>query len=146
MFVFLMGNMLPVIFFHTHFTKEYSQRNCIGNLHIYMNGKHMKMRALVDTGNRLYEPITGKPVCLVEYQRVRQYLDFRFLNSKTWLIPYRTIGNNKGMLWGVTADKVIFQNKWRKKMKSGCILALYKGNISQSGEVCAIVHPDIFEK
>ncbi len=106
----------------------------------------MKMRALVDTGNRLYEPITGKPVCLVEYQRVRQYLDFRFLNSKTWLIPYRTIGNNKGMLWGVTADKVIFQNKWRKKMKSGCILALYKGNISQSGEVCAIVHPDIFEK
>ena len=96
--VFLLGNMFPVIFFHTHFAKEYSQGNCTGDLHIYMNGKHMKLRALVDTGNRLYEPITGKPVCLVEYKRVRQYLDFRFLNARTWLIPYHTVGNNKGML------------------------------------------------
>ena len=106
----------------------------------------MKMRALVDTGNRLYEPITGKPVCLVEYKSVKQYLDFRFLNARTWLIPYHTIGNNKGMLWGVTADKVIFQNKWRKKIKSGCILALCHENISESGDIRAIVHPDILEK
>ena len=106
----------------------------------------MKIKALVDTGNCLYEPITGKPVCLVEYESVKRCLDLKFLNKRTWLIPYHTIGENEGVLWGVTADKVIFQNKWTKIIKSGCIIAFFQQNKGKSGDYSAIVHPDILEK
>ena len=68
------------------------------------------------------------------------------MNLRTWPIPYRTIGKCDGLLWGVTADKLIFQNKWRKNIKSGCIIAFYHGKIGKSGEYGAIVHPDILEK
>lgn len=106
----------------------------------------MTVNALVDTGNQLYEPMTGKPVCLVEYEVARKYLSPDLMNLKTCPIPYRTIGKNDGLLWGVTVDKMIFQNNQQKITQSGCVVALYDGKISESGEYSAIVHPDILEK
>lgn len=50
------------------------------------------------------------------------------------------------MLFGVTADKLIFQNQGRKYEQSGCIIGIYPGKISKSGEYSAIVHPDILKK
>lgn len=143
---FLFGCLCPVIFFHTHFAKEYLIKNYRGYLHIYLNGRHFVVRALVDTGNHLYEPLTGKPVCLVEYECMKCYLEQISLTEEVWAIPYHTIGIQKGMLWGITADKVIFQNKWTKIIKSGCIIAFCHEKLSQSGEFSAIVHPDILEK
>ena len=144
--VFLVGNMFPVIFFHTHFAKEYDQKNYMGNFHIYMKGRHVKLKALVDTGNHLYEPITGKPVCLVEYESIKHCLNLNFMEKKGWMIPYHTIGKSQGMLWGFTADKVVFQNKGAKIIKCGCIIAKFSENMSKSGDYSAIIHPDILEK
>ena len=106
----------------------------------------MTIDALVDTGNHLYEPVTGKPVCLVEYEVAKKHLNPDLMNLKTWPIPYRTIGKTDGLLWGVKVDKMIFQNKRRKITQSGCMIALFDGKISESGEYSAIVHPDILEK
>lgn len=117
-----------------------------GYLHIYIGGHHFRLKALVDTGNRLYEPLTGKPVCLVEYDSLKVYMQQAGSLSVKWAIPYNAIGKSHGMLWGITADKVIFQNKWKKISKSGCIIAIYPKKISESGDICAIIHPDILKK
>ena len=138
--------MLPVIFFHTHFAKAYLTKNLYGKLYIYLEGASIVVDAFVDTGNHLYEPITGLPVCLVEYEKIKNYIHLEKMKDRLWSIPYHTIGKKDGRLCGITADKVIFQNKWRKIIKSGCIVALYMGNLTQSGEYSGIVHPDILEK
>ena len=143
---FLLGNLFACIFFHTHFAKEYFRKNYQGKLHIFIKDRAITVNAFVDTGNHLYEPVSGRPVCLVEYDVVKKYLNPDVMNLRTWPIPYRTIGKCDGLLWGVTADKLIFQNKWRKNIKSGCIIAFYHGKIGKSGEYGAIVHPDILEK
>lgn len=90
--------------------------------------------------------MTGLPVCLVEYEKVKPLFHLEEMKDHLWSIPYHTIGKTDGRLLGITADKVIFQNKWRKIIKSGCVIALYKGKLTRSGEYSAIVHPDILEK
>lgn len=138
--------MCPVIFFHTHFAKEYLKHIARGYLHVYIGGHHFRFKALVDTGNRLYEPLTGKPVCLIEYAGLKSHIHKTSFIPVQWVIPYHTIGKSNGMLWGFTADEVIFQNHWQKIRKSGCIIAIYPKKISKSGDVCAIIHPDILKK
>ena len=111
-----------------------------------MNGHRTVVKALLDTGNRLYEPLTGKPVCLVEYGCLKTCLKNGSERPKVRAIPYHSIGANHGMLVGVTADKLIFQSQRRKYEQSGCIVGIYPGKLSKSGEFHAIVHPDILKK
>lgn len=111
-----------------------------------MNGQHIIVKAIIDTGNHLYEPLTGRPVCLVEYEKLKACIKPGVYKNRTWAIPYHTIGKKDGILWGVTADKMIFQNRWVKIVKSGCIIAVCHEKISKNGECSAIVHPDILEK
>ena len=106
----------------------------------------MTIKALLDTGNCLYEPLTGKPVCLVEYGRLKTCLKDGTVIPGIRAIPYHSIGKKHGVLLGVTVDKLIFQNQGRKYEQSGCIVGIYKGKLSESGEFSAIVHPDILQK
>ena len=98
----------------------------------------MTIKALLDTGNCLYEPLTGKPVCLVEYGRLKTCLKNGTVIPGIRAIPYHSIGKKHGVLLGV--------NQGRKYEQSGCIVGIYKGKLSQSGEFSAIVHPDILKK
>jgi sigma-E processing peptidase SpoIIGA len=138
--------MCPLIFYHTRFTKEYSPKNYNGSLKIYMNGHCTAVRAILDTGNRLYEPLTGKPVCLVEYGCLKSVLNSENVFRRVRLIPYHSIGKKHGVLLGITADKLIFQNHRGKFGKRGCIIGIYPGNLSRSGEFHAIIHPDLLKK
>jgi len=104
------------------------------------------IKALLDTGNCLYEPLTGKPVCLVEYEHLKACLKNGKNIPGLRAIPYHSIGKKDGVLLGVTADKLIFQNQRRKYEQSGCIIGIYPGKISKSGDYGAIVHPDILKK
>ena len=140
-----MGSLCPIIFFHTHFAKEYRLKNYSGYLHIFLNDRDIRVKALMDTGNRLYEPLTGKPVCLVEYESLKACLTEGKDTPHVWAIPYHSIGCEHGLLWGITADKVNFQNHEQKIEKCGCIVGIYPGKISKNGDISAIVHPDILK-
>lgn len=143
---FVIGSLCPIIFFHTHFAKEYTLKNYSGDLHIFLNGRHIVVKALVDTGNHLYEPLTGKPVCLVEYESLKACLDRGKTFQNVRAIPYHSLGKEHGMLWGVTAEKLIFRNHRQKIEQSGCIIGIYPEKISKSGDFNAILHPDILNK
>ena len=143
---FLIGSLCPIIFYHTHFAKDYQFKNYCGKLQIYLNGQRIVVKALLDTGNRLYEPLTGKPVCLVEYGRLKACLRSRSKLPKLRAIPYHSVGEKHGVLLGITADKLIFKNHRQKYEQSGCIIGIYPGNLSESGGFHAIVHPDILKK
>ncbi len=41
---------------------------------IRRKGRHAVVRALVDTGNRLREPVSGLPVMIVEQAKLRDFL------------------------------------------------------------------------
>ena len=85
-------------------------RLCCGNRHVFV-------KALFDTGNSLTDPISGKPVVVLEWQRGAELLGVcgkkeQFLNpvagltelkeavpkNNLRLVPYRCVGQEKGML------------------------------------------------
>lgn len=143
---FLIGSLCPIVFCHTHFAKEYSAKNYIGNLQIHLNGHKISISALLDTGNGLYEPFSGKPVCLVENEILKACLKDKCLDLGLRAIPYHSIGKAHGVLPGITADKLIFKNQQGKYIQSGAIVGIYPGKISRNNDIHAIVHPDILKK
>lgn len=90
--------------------------------------------ALMDTGNKLYDPIFQKPVILVDEKMMGEILDFCKAEcpEKLHFIPFHSVGKENGLLEGVAFDRVSI--KWQdKQLKFKDVIAastkesLYKG-------------------
>lgn len=51
------------------------------------------LKALIDSGNSLYDPISGKPVCVVEREALEGKIPLD-IPEKFRLIPYHSIGKS----------------------------------------------------
>ncbi len=98
---------------------------------ICFNQKCREIRGLADTGNMLTDPISKKPVCILEYEELKlilttrqQYeiaelLDFGFPKdcetTGYYLIPYQSLGSPSGLLVAMELDRmIIYCGKCRK--------------------------------
>ena len=81
-----------------------ASKKCICDVVICSAGTETPIRALLDTGNSLLEPISRKPVCIVE----EEILACITLQNPLFLraIPYRSIGCEQGTLYGVEIPKI----------------------------------------
>ncbi len=95
---------------------------------VQLNGKTVSFRALRDSGNELYDPITNRPVLICHPNTLRPlfapsitwtddpYEQFTYMSSleathgRMRLIPCRTV-TGSGMLLGFQADSVIINGK-----------------------------------
>lgn len=80
-------------------------------------GEHIiKASAFLDTGNRLKDPLTGKPVAVASERFWEENLasfDVRFA-----LVPYEAVGT-KGLLYAIRTDHI----KIAEKKSRGCLIA-----------------------
>ena len=89
--------------------------------------------ALVDSGNSLREPFSGRPAVLIDRKGASR-LPFspedaetgadETLRNRFVIVPYRTVGMSEGFLKGIRTDRVIFGEKELK----GAVLAFYEGD------------------
>lgn len=88
------------------------------------NGKTIHLTALVDTGNTLRDPLSGRPALVVDATVARQLLDLtddqllhpiETLTKLTVpglrLIPYYTVGQSNGMLLGLRVQQLVVNGK-----------------------------------
>ncbi len=129
-------------------------------LHVAAGGDTRNLRCIVDTGNALYEPLTGTPVIIVEYEAVRgilpldvcvvvesseqllsggamALLESGIRRRNLRLIPYSAVGTQAGMLVGYKPDTISINGK----AIDNAILGIYKGNIQHNG-YAGLIHPD----
>ncbi len=87
----------------------------------------MLLRALVDTGNLLRDPLTGDPVLIAEGRAVARLfprdcvpteqelchpaaalerLSQRWTSTRLRLVPYRAVGTERGLLLAVRVDEM----------------------------------------
>jgi len=78
-------------------------------LTIIYNNKTYNMTGFLDTGNNLVDPITRKPVILI---------DINIECDKFYYIPYKVV-NNEGMIKCFKVDKIIINNKVIDKVLIG---------------------------
>lgn len=116
--------------------KTLKKKELICNLEIFINKKSIKMKAFIDSGNILKEPISGMPVIVAEKAIIEKYLEIKMNGGdetqKIRLIPYNSIGNQNGVMLGIKADKVIIEQKNDKEIiNKNVVIGLYDKKINK---------------
>lgn len=130
------------------------------NVNIVCNDKSVNTIGFVDTGNSLVEPISQKPVIIAEFSAIRELLPdnlvYIYDNKKECslleiieaitddsfrknirIIPFKSIGNENGMLIGFVADKVNIDGNCIKKP----VVAIYRCSLSRGGGYNTLLSP-----
>lgn len=144
-----------------------SKENYITNVVIGLNNKEVELAALIDTGNSLKEPITQQPVIIAEYCIIksilpemvkkayseRKELDLIFIakimeeigdDIKLRLIPFKSLGNDSGILIGFKPDTIkIYLENETKRLTEDIIVAIYNDKLAADEQYNGLLHPEI---
>lgn len=111
--------------------------------HFRIDGCQIACIGMLDTGNRLYEPIRGVPVAVLE--------SALFPEGERGLpravIPFHSLGCPNGLLYGYAAKDVILTpigGEEPSLSMEGMLVALYDGRLSAEGSYQMLLHPDFF--
>ncbi|MCG0276978.1 MAG: sigma-E processing peptidase SpoIIGA [Thermanaeromonas sp.] len=135
---------------------------------IGLEGKRLALKALVDTGNNLRDPLTGRPVIIVEYQALKPILPEEIRSrvrageepelekivtslagtawaTKVRIIPFHSLGRTGGLLLGFKPDEVIIF--WEEQLIkiTDVIVGLCWNRLAPGGNYRALLHPDLLE-
>ncbi len=136
-----------------------------GQVTIRDNGQEQIVSALIDTGNRLREPISGTPVIVIYYQELSSIIKglpeleeekgkakllmltnymAEILGSGLCLIPYSSLGNTSSFIPGFRPEEVIITTgETTKEWNRGqVIIGLSPEKLFGDG-IKALVHPEL---
>lgn len=118
------------------------ERRCIYEVVLIENGENIALKALLDTGNLLTDPVSGKPVSVVEETDILRQWMLKY-PQKYKVIPYHSIGNEHGILEGIVLDELMIQKKNEKKIEKDTIIAFYAGRLSKDGTFQMILNHNL---
>ncbi len=163
----LVGFTMTAIAFH--FVKgKLTKKDVYCMLSIYWKEKELTIRALLDTGNMLKDPITSMPVIVVEKEALKEILPDSILENLTNIIggdvpkevyedenleymtkfrviPFRSLGKTNGMLLGVKVNKITIEQGEEKKTFQNIIVGIYEQKLSKKGQYAALIGLDLLE-
>lgn len=146
--------------------KNYWQRQLLNQLTICFPENNIEVTALLDTGNQLTDPLSKKPVIVVESAVLEQILPpvlRQKMNSgagetsellasldENWaarirLIPYNSVGKKHGLMVGLCPDRVVIKNKQQEITTSEVVLGLVNRALSAENRYKALLHPLILQ-
>lgn len=166
----ILGIGLAIILIHYIFKyhrSRMSKESFLTNITISLNDRNANLTALIDTGNSLKEPISQKPVIIAEYNALSEilpeslknlYIDEHNLDLeniakvmgeigdevKLRLIPFKSIGNENGILIGFKPDSIsVYLENETKRLKDEIIVAIYNNKLAQDEQYNGLLHPEI---
>lgn len=104
--------------------------------------------ALMDTGNKLYDPFFHKPVILVDEKMMKEMLVLcrEECPERLQFIPFHSVGRENGMLEGITFDCVSIQWQEKKFTFHDVIVAATKENLYKGKEYQVIFHCGLLQE
>ena len=135
------------------------------DLTVIINNESISVKGLVDTGNKLYDPLSQLSVIIIELEYFKDFFcnslkeklvqnkggiinQVSLLSEYDWenrirVLPYNVIGQDNGMIIGVRPD-LVFVNYAGDKMKIEKILiGITDKSLDYEGEYNALVNPEI---
>lgn len=132
-------------------------------------GGQVEVNALVDTGNDLFDPLTGRPVVVCEYEALKAVLppEVRVAfgergGADIWKtldllgqgryagrfvpVSFNSIGRTGGLLIGFKPDELTLVREGRPGRASKVIVALHEGRLDPEGRYSALLHPCLLEE
>ena len=137
-------------------------------IRILLGSERIETNALIDTGNQLRDPLTGAPVVIVEYELIKKAIPgealaafenrsespYELLASLSsfpeWarrvrLIPFTSLGKEKGMLIGIRPDGLEILEGHVGLSITNVILGVHPRHLSSSNEYQALLHPELLQ-
>ena len=138
------------------------------SVRIILDQNSVDVTALIDTGNKLKDPLTKQPVIVVEQNALLPLFDqttamlFQELNLGNMnvlsdntdenfavrfrVIPFSTIGKEKGMLVGFRPDLIEIIDNKEKYQLDRAIIAVYQHKLDKEGSYQALIPPELLDK
>lgn len=137
-------------------------------LGIELFGERVQVLALLDTGNRLREPLRGAQVIVVEHSamahllprhlqdvmqrmergdlsEISRLLTSARLSSRFRVIPYASLGNENGLLVGIRPDDVWVEFEGRRITLENIVVGISPNDLDPDGSYRALIHPELLE-
>ena len=127
-------------------------------IELYFEVKKIKIKALIDSGNMLKEPISGYPVIVVERDKIEQILPSKLIklinniergeqkeqeinefSRKIRLIPFSSLGKQNGMLIGIKMEKIKIDFKDTAIYVNKVIAGIYNKKLTKENKYNALI-------
>lgn len=143
-----------------------SREQLIVPVSISFDNKNVRLKAFIDTGNDLYDPISSYPVIIVEHEVLKNVVPENFslildakqnnninnypeiLSNSEWanrfrVIPFESIGKSKGLMVGFIPDLVTIDYKNKKVEVENVIIGIHYRKLSSDNSYDALLNPDL---
>ncbi|MHC1747393.1 MAG: sigma-E processing peptidase SpoIIGA [Cellulosilyticaceae bacterium] len=136
------------------------------SLTIHEKDKKLQLRSIVDTGNCLYTLGNHKAVTVVTYDSVKEIIPkeyealFHYSGSskilkiledqkvnldKFYLIPFRSIGCEDGVLLGIEVESISYLKGKDICQFKNCVLGISSQKVFSDDTYTALLHPDFIQ-
>jgi len=154
-------------FFFKEIRARIDKSNYMRNVTISMGNLNGTLKAFIDTGNELTDPMTGKPVIVVSIESLRNILDkelyssiLKFYSNKESnyeslltensnynlkIIRYNTISSKGEMMVVVTPDNIEIKGKFTSIPTADAVIGISPKKISQKEDYDALLFHKILE-
>lgn len=145
-----------------------SKKDMFCEVTVFLNNKQKTIKAFIDTGNLLKDPISGMPVMVIEAVELEEMLPKEIIihineilegrrievlselpneyKLKFRVIPFSSLGKQNGMLLGFIADKVELNIEENKQELENIIIGIYEKNLTKNGAYTGLVGIDMIER
>nr|WP_300093649.1 sigma-E processing peptidase SpoIIGA [Sedimentibacter sp.] len=153
-------------FFFKEIKTKIEKHNYMRNVEIAVNNKSITLRAYIDTGNELTEPMTGKPVIVANLECIKSLITKELyeeilkccrnnnsyenlLNMKSnvnlRIVKYNTISSIGKNMICLVPDNIEITDDKNNIVKTDAVIGIYPGRISKKDDYDALLFKKLLE-
>lgn len=147
--------------------KNWFQQHLLSEIILTFGREKASLLALLDTGNQLVDPLTQKPVIVVEVRALQKLIPQEVVNiinsgeeirfselalsidaqwlSRLRIIPFNSVGRSHGLMLGFRPDTVEIRHHGKVYKSGDVIVGLVNKKLSNQGRYQALLHPELIE-
>ena len=142
-----------------------SKKDMFCEIEVFLLEKSLHIKAMLDTGNLLKEPISGVPVVVVEKEILKKIIPLSILHNmesiiqgevectqefgeygvRLRVVPFTSLGKENGMLLGIKADRIVVNFHDDIYTIDNVIIGIYSKSLNNSGKYNAIIGLDVLQ-
>lgn len=108
-------------------------------------GARITVNALIDSGNGLIEPVSGKPVCILE-KNIFKGLWLGGQPEGFRVIPYHSVGKRSGILYGYLIPELIINKEGMLISCKNIYVGVVEEKLASEGGYCMILNPLLLQE
>ena len=141
MIILLMG-LGTAKFLHQRIKRRSADHQCMARAWLINGRKRLCVMAIIDTGNSLIEPISGKPVCVLDSCGASKI----WTAQELWrIVPWHGLGMERGMMKAYLLPALKIELSGMVKTVKWVYVAVEEKEERGEEESCLIIPPGVLE-